>query len=288
MVKRDKRDKNSKGKSGGARRGKRAPTMAEQADRHALYEAAVQCVEAEIDFVDDEFMRLRGRRARYLREDFCGTGNTSCEWVRRRNDNYATGVDLDEEVLGWGQANHVAALTPAQRKRIALVHDDVLEANTPLQDIVLAMNFSYWLLKERRLLRRYFRRVLDALNDDGIFFLDCYGGYDAFRELKEKTEHDDFTYVWDQASYNPVDGNLLCHIHFHFPDGSKLKRAFSYEWRLWTLPEIREILAEAGFRRTTVYWQGWDEDEQDGSGEFLPVTRADADAGWICYITAEK
>ncbi|MEQ8661952.1 MAG: class I SAM-dependent methyltransferase, partial [Gammaproteobacteria bacterium] len=150
MVKTHKRDRDAKGKSAGGRRGKRGPTQAEQADRHALYEASVQCVEAEIDFVDDEFMRLRGRRARYLREDFCGTGNTSCEWVRRRGDNYATGIDLDAEVLAWGEAHHVAALAPAQRKRIALVNDDVLSAATPLQDIVLAMNFSYWLLKERR------------------------------------------------------------------------------------------------------------------------------------------
>jgi hypothetical protein len=269
-------------------RRKRSPTKAARADRHVFYEAAVQSVEAEIDFVDDEFARRRGRRARYLREDFCGTANTACEWVRRRHDNYATGIDLDAEVLAWGEAHHIAALAPAQRKRIALLNDDVMRASTPLQDIVLAMNFSYWLFKERRLMRRYFRRVLETLNEDGIFFLDCYGGYDAFRVLKERTRHKGFTYVWDQASYNPVNGDLTCHIHFHFPDGSKLKRAFSYDWRLWTLPEIREILAEAGFGRTTVYWQGWDEDEETGSGEFYPVECADPDAGWICYIAAER
>jgi len=270
-----------------SKRKPRRPT-AEGADRHALYEAAVQNVESEIDFVDAEFKRLRGRSARYLREDFCGTANTACEWVRRRKDNYATGIDLDAEVLAWGKAHHVEALTPAQRARIALVNDDVLRAATPLQDIVLAMNFSYWLLKERRQLRRYFRRVHDMLNDDGIFFLDCYGGYDAFRVLKERTEYDDFTYVWDQAAYNPINGDLTCHIHFRFPDGSRLKEAFSYHWRLWTLPEIREVLGEAGFGRTTVHWQGWDEQEETGSGEFYPAETADPDAGWICYIVAEK
>jgi hypothetical protein len=271
-------------------RSKRKPhrPAAESADRHALYEAAVQNVESEIDFVDAEFKRLRGRAARYLREDFCGTANTACEWVRRRKDNYATGIDLDAEVLAWGKAHHVETLTPAQRARIALVNDDVLRAATPLQDIVLAMNFSYWLLKERRLLRRYFRRVHDMLTEDGVFFLDCYGGYDAFRVLKERTAHDDFTYVWDQAAYNPINGDLTCHIHFRFPDGSRLKEAFSYHWRLWTLPEIREVLGEAGFKRNTVHWQGWDEQEETGSGEFYPAETADPDAGWICYIVAEK
>lgn len=279
-----------KSKSAAGRKSARKPrkSKAERADRHVLYEASVQCPEAEIDFVDAEFTRCRGRQARYLREDFCGTANTACEWVRRRDDNYATGVDLDAEVLAWGQEHHVEALSPAQRKRIALVNDDVLTARTPLQDIVLAMNFSYWLFKERRQLRRYFRRVLETLNDDGIFFLDCYGGYDAFRELKERTEHKGFTYVWEQVSFNPVNSHMACAIHFHFPDGSKLKRAFTYEWRLWTLPEIREILLEAGFSRTTVFWQGWDEDREDADGEFEPVESAAADAGWICYITAEK
>ena len=283
MVKKSK-DKSRKK----AKRRKLGKLTAATADRHALYEQAVQCVEAEIDFVDDEYLRKRGKRAKYLREDFCGTANTACEWVRRRDDNYATGIDLDEEVLGWGQKHHVEALEPAQQQRIALINDDVLKATTPLQDIVLAMNFSYWLFKERRLMRRYFRRVLDSLNEDGIFFLDCFGGYDAFRVLKEHTEHKHFTYTWDQASYNPVDGVMACRIHFKFPDGTRMKNAFSYEWRLWTLPEVREILAEAGFRNSTVYWQGWDEETGEGSGEFNPTETGDADAGWICYITAEK
>jgi SAM-dependent methyltransferase len=263
-------------------------TQADKADRHVLYEAAVQCVESEIDFVDKEFQVLRQRQARYLREDFCGTANTSCEWVRRRPGNYATGVDLDAEVLAWGEAHHVQSLKPKQRERIALLEDDVMHATTALQDIVLAMNFSYWLLKERDLLRRYFKRVRDSLVDDGVFFLDCYGGYDAFRVLSEKTKHKNFTYVWEQAAYNPVNGDMRCHIHFRMADGSRLRQAFSYEWRLWTLPELREILAEAGFSRSVVYWQGWDEEQEDGTGEFEVVETADADAGWIAYIAAVK
>jgi hypothetical protein len=66
-----------------------------------------------------------------------------------------------------------------------------------------------------------------------------------------------------------------------------MERAFSYDWRLWTLAEIRELLEEAGFSRVTFYWQGFDEDGE-GDGDFQPVDEGDADAGWICYITAEK
>jgi SAM-dependent methyltransferase len=274
------------GKKPGRTVGKR--TLAERADRHRLYEASVQCAEAEIDFVDDTFRRLRGRRATVLREDFCGTANTACEWVRRRRGNRAVGVDLDAAVLAWGRKHHVAKLKPAQQARIQLKQDDVLSCRTVPSDIVLAMNFSYWTFHQRPLLRRYFRSVHRALKRDGVFFLDGFGGYEAGREMRESTEYKGFTYVWDQASYNAYDGRYQCHIHFKFPDGSRLNRAFSYDWRLWTLPEIREVLLEAGFARVTVYFEGWDDKAGEPNGVFTAATRCDADAGWICYITAEK
>jgi hypothetical protein len=262
--------------------------MAERADPHVLYEDAVQAVESEIDFVDDTYRELRGRRAKLLREDFGGTGNTSCEWVRRRKTNRAIGVDLDREVQEWGRKHHLAKLGAAARKRVELVNANVLEVDCPPVDIVLAMNFSYWTFKTRDLLRQYFRHVREGLADDGLFMLDAYGGSDAHREMKEKTKHDGFTYVWHQKSFNPITGDFLCHIHFRFPDGSKIKKAFTYHWRLWTLPELREILLEAGFGRVIVYWEGTDEDTDEGDGEFTATEKGDADDAFIVYIVAEK
>lgn len=278
----------SKNKRGNKKRSPRkANTLADKADRHDLYQRSVQCVESEIDFIDDTFEKLRARKAISLREDFCGTANTSCEWVRRRPDNTAIGVDLNPDVLAWGDRHNRSKLGK-RASRLTLLQRDVLEVRHAPVDTVLAMNFSYWILQQRATMRRYFRQVRDALVDDGIFFLDCYGGYEAFREMKERTKHGKFTYVWDQAKYNPITGTMQCHIHFHFPDGSKLNKAFSYEWRLWTLPEIRELLEEAGFSRVTVWWQGWDEEEKDGNGEFTQVEDADADAAWVSYVVAEK
>lgn len=262
-------------------------TMADLADRHVLYQQAVQCVEAEIDFVDETFKTLRGRRAKVLREDFCGTANTSCEWVRRRKSNRAIGVDLDAETLGWGREHNFAAIGSAA-KRVTLLEENVLDVDAGTVDVVLAMNFSYYILAERAQMRRYFESVRDALAEDGVLFLDAYGGYNSFKECREHTEQDGFTYIWDQASYDPISGEMTCHIHFTFPDGSRMRRAFSYHWRMWTLPEIREILEEAGFGTITVYWQGTDEETEEANGEFLPAVRGDADAAWIVYITAQK
>jgi SAM-dependent methyltransferase len=267
------------------------PTLAELSDRHRLYERSVQCPEAEVDFIDQTYRKLRGRSARRLREDFCGTAAVCCEWVRRRKTNRAAGVDTDPEVLDWGQANNLARLGPQQAERVRLLEEDVLTVQLGAQDVVCAMNFSYWLLNERAALLDYFRRVRDALKADGIFFLDAYGGYDSYRVITEERAIEDaegaFTYVWDQEHYDPISGRLVCHIHFAFPDGSRLERAFSYDWRLWSLPEIRELLAEAGFGRVMCYWQGWDENG-DPDGVFVPVEAGEPDAGWIAYLTAEK
>ncbi len=262
-------------------------TMASKADINVLYEQSVQCVESEIDFVDETFVKLRGRKAKLLREDFCGTANTSCEWVRRRKTNKAISVDLNDEVLEWGRQHKVGKLTTEQAKRVTLINDNVMSVDTGKVDVALAMNFSYWIFEDRPTMITYFKRIRDTLIDDGILFLDAFGGYEAYQEMKERTEHDKFTYVWDQASYDPITGHCICHIHFKFKDGSKINKAFSYEWRLWSLPELTEMLTEAGFK-ATVYWEGTDEDTEEGNGIFEPATQGEADAGWIAYIVAEK
>ncbi len=262
-------------------------TMADKADINVLYEQSVQCVESEIDFVDETFKKLRGRKAKLLREDFCGTANTSCEWIRRRKTNKAISVDLNEEVLEWGRKHKVGKLTGEQAKRVTLVNDNVMTVKTDKVDAALAMNFSYWIFEDRPTMIKYFKKIQATLVDDGILFLDAFGGYEAYQEMKERTEYDKFTYVWDQESYDPVSGHCVCRIHFKFKDGSKINKAFSYEWRLWSLPELTEMLAEAGFK-ATVYWEGTDEDTGEGNGYFEPATEGEADAGWIAYIVAEK
>ena len=77
------------------------------------------------------------------------------------------------------------------------------------------------------------------------------------------------------------------HIHFEFTNGTRMKRAFSYEWRLWTLPEIRELLAEAGFSRSTVYWEDRDANG-DGTNTYRPRRHARQEPAWVVYIVAER
>jgi SAM-dependent methyltransferase len=261
--------------------------MAEQFELHDLYEQAVQAVDAEVEFLDETFRALRGRKPKSFREDFCGTASACCEWVRSSTERYAIGVDNDSGVLDWGRKHRVAKLPEADRARVKLLEDDVRSVATEPVDLIGAFNFSYFMFKTRDDLKAYFRRCRDALVEDGILFLDAFGGPDAIEVQKEKTKFDDFTYVWDQADFQPVTNNMVCHIHFKFPDGSKIKKAFTYDWRMWTLPEIRELLLEAGFSTARIYWEGEDEDGE-GNGEFTETDTGTPDLAWVCYIVAEK
>jgi hypothetical protein len=274
-------------------------SLARRADRYRLYERAVQCPDAEVDFIAETFHSRRGRFARTLVEDFCGSAAVCCEWVRRDPANSATGIDTDPEVLSWTSRQRLPLLPADARTRLRLLQADVMTvgpgadhpaAHDPA-DVVVAMNFSWWLISERRSLLGYFQRVRERLTADGLFLLDSYGGYDAFRVITEERPIADdgpaFTYIWDQTDYDPISGMMECEIHFAFPDGSRLERAFAYRWRLWTLPELREVLAEAGFSNVEVYWQGWDANGEP-DGNFQPVQRAEPDAGWICYLSAER
>jgi len=264
------------------------PTLAERSDRYVLYQRSVQDADWEIGFMTDTYKGMRGRVPKRLREDFCGTGLFSCAWVKSAADREAVGVDLDPEVLAWSRAHNLPKLRPAASKRLQLVEGDVMDVRSAPADILCAFNFSYWIFRERATLRRYFEKVRAGLKSDGVFMLDAFGGYDAYRVLKEREDMGRFTYIWDQAEYDPVTGHLTCHIHYAFPDGSRLSKAFSYHWRLWTLPELQEILAEAGFRSSRVWWQGTDPKTGEGSDDFTPVEHGDPDPSWIAYIVAEK
>ena len=103
------------------------PTIADNVDKYELYEESVQCAEAEIDFIEEQFFKLRGRHARSLREDFCGTASVCKEWINRDNKNYAVGVDIDQNVLDWGNKKHFSNLSQRKKSRIKLVRSNVLK-----------------------------------------------------------------------------------------------------------------------------------------------------------------
>ena len=113
-------------------------------------------------------------------------------------------MDLDSGSAGSGVESTIVAKLGKAKDRVTLLNENVLDVKTEPADIVLAMNFSYWLFKEREQIRTLLSTgVREGLAEDGIFFLDAYGGSEAFKEMRERTKYDDFTYIWDQAASIP-------------------------------------------------------------------------------------
>ncbi|PON50306.1 S-adenosyl-L-methionine-dependent methyltransferase [Parasponia andersonii] len=120
----------------------------------------------------------------------------------------------------------------------------------PARDIVCAFNYSCCCLHSRADLVLYFKHSLAALSKKGgIFVMDLYGGTSSERKLRLQRRFANFTYVWEQAEFDIIERKTRISLHFHFQkQQKKLRHAFSYSWRLWSLPEIKDCLEEAGFR----------------------------------------
>jgi hypothetical protein len=280
-----KRNKKGKAKSKPQSRS----NMAKRADRHDLYQRAVQEPDADIPLIQKVFKSQFARPALTLREDFCGTALLACRWVEINRDHRAWGIDLDPDPLGWGREHNVSKLTAEQAARVKLIEGDVLDIGHEPVDVTVAFNFSYFLFRTRDELRNYFERAFATLHPEGALILDSYGGADAQRTSEEPREvDDDFDYVWDQDKFDPINSHVTNFIHFEFPDGSRMKRAFRYDWRLWTLPEVRELLLEAGFSRTYVYWEGTDRKTGEGNDIYSPRESAPDDPAWIAYIVGVR
>jgi len=92
-----------------------------------------------------------------------------------------------------------------------------------------------------------------------------------------------FRYTWEQERFNPVTNDLFCSIHFEVPGHRAMRRAFTYDWRLWSLPEVRELLEEAGFRSSRVY-----ADVGDSNGVYRLRKSFENQRGWLALVAGVK
>ncbi|MEM8935252.1 MAG: class I SAM-dependent methyltransferase [Pseudomonadota bacterium] len=266
--------------------------MAEKADKFVCYQKSVQSPDADVEFFEQAYKEVYGANPYSLREDFCGTFAVCCEWVKSNRNRTAIGVDLCADTLQWGRENNLTQLTPTQQKRVDVLEKDARALLPTKFDIVAAQNFSFWLFKTRAEVIEYFKAARSNLKNEGVLIMDMMGGYESFIEnrtekRKIKKGKNGFSYHWEQVSFNPVTSFASYYIHFQFADGSKMKRAFEYEWRFWSIPEVREMLAEAGFAKSLVYWELEDENGDD-TGEWAAAETAPSHPGWLCYIVGVK
>lgn len=266
--------------------------MAKLADRHVLYQKSVQGPESDIPFFSYHYKKYTGQTLRHFREDFCGTAALASHFVTAHRDNHAMGVDLDWPTLNWGIKHNVSCLTPNQQQRLNLVNGNVLNHHPSEAQLTVAMNFSYMVFKERPTLLQYFKRAKQSLCPGGMFMVDIWGGSQCFvmqeepRRVKNRDNDGigNFTFIWDQDVFDPATHYYTCRIHYAFQDGSEMRNAFVYDWRLWTMPEVMELMREAGFEDVHFLWEGTDKKTGKGTETYRRVKKAEPETAWIAYI----
>ncbi|MFK7872022.1 MAG: class I SAM-dependent methyltransferase [Oligoflexales bacterium] len=258
-------------------------------DKYAYYNQSVQSPEADVDFLHMAYTKLRGKEPQTLREDFCGTFSVCRTWVQGSTQHHAVGIDLDPEPIAYGKEHEWSQLSDQEKQRLTIHQTNVLNPEIPSADIVCALNFSYFIFKERKLLKSYFQNVYNTLEEGGVFVVDCFGGSQCHEPIEDETEYEDlgFSYYWDQDSFDPITNEAQFYIHFQRDGEAKREQVFSYDWRMWTLPELKDILEEVGFKKSQIFWEGT-EDDGSGNGVFEMTDKGEACEAWVAYIAACK
>lgn len=282
-------DKKLKSKDKKKDKAKKGKKELPEFDKYYYYRNSVQSPDTDVVFLRDTYVELKGKKPKTLREDFCGTFSICCEWVKLHSNHDAIGVDLDPEPIQYGMENYLPELKAEHQSRVNIMQKNVLEPKLPTADVIAALNFSYSLFKDRDTLRKYFKNCYNTLNDEGVLICDIFGGSQCYEPNEEETEHEDkgFSYYWDQDSWDPVTNEGMFYIHFKRKGEKKREKVFTYDWRMWSIPELREIMQEAGFKTTHVYWEGTT-DDGEGDGNFRRVSQGEDCESWIAYLAAEK
>jgi hypothetical protein len=101
-----------------------------------------------------------------------------------------------------------------------------------------------------------------------------------------------FEYQWEQRDYDAVTGRIDCRIHFVVGGDGGVHRtrrnAFRYDWRLWTLPELIELMREAGFVRAEAWCDRYDARTGQSDGMYRPIARMGAREDWVAYVVGVR
>lgn len=256
-------------------------------DKYFYYKESVQNPSGDIKFFQKVYKDIFKKSARIFREDFCGTFYIGYHWLKKHKQNKAIVIDNDREPLEYGKKHHLSQLKSAEKSRLQILNTSVSDKNLPKAEIISVSNFSYFIFKERAAMLQYFRNVKKSLLKKGLFILDVFGGPDCEARSEELTEYNDFNYYWDQDSFDPVSNTAQFYIHFKRKGEKKQQKVFSYHWRLWSIPELKDILKDAGFSKIHVYWEQSNK-KGEGNGIFKKTKKGELCDTWLAYLISES
>ncbi len=239
----------------------------ERNELHSLYEICVQRPVTIARLIRSAHAQLADPGSpppRTLHEDFSGTAAISRAWVASDPLAHAVATDLDPLAIAFGQSR--AAELGLDPSRIAWRTLDVRAAHThasthPAHAIFVG-NFSIGELHNRADLIAYLQAARARLCPQGLFICDTYGGAAAFRTGLVHRTHpgrkpaERILYTWEQRSIDPFTARVVNALHFRIEVAGEIIAqhfdAFVYHWRLWSVPELRDAMHEAGFASTKV------------------------------------
>lgn len=254
----------------------------------SLYECAVQDPAYSVDVADDIYRRIFRKAPSRLREDFCGSFAVGREWVKRGRQRRAVGLDFSPDSAAQALSRNSELLTPEEQRRIEFILSDVRTVTRSKVDIILAENFSFFVLKQRKELLDYFKACYRSLDKNGVFVLDVIGGAGFVDTPRVERRFNrvakpragmpkTFTHTWNQRHYDPATAFGLYTIGFEVGK-KKIPDAFSYDWRVWTVPELRDCLADAGFDEVKLFWDG--ENKKPSLKEVVTIPNE-----WECWLS---
>lgn len=254
-------------------------------NRYDLYEAAVQAPARQVRFLE----AIHGGSPRVLGEEFSGPASLGRAWVSRHERRRAVCVDVDPEPLAHAR-RLLQELPPDAARRVDLREADVLEVDDPA-DVIATLNFCVCEWHTRQQCVDYLRHVRARLLPGGVFVADLLGGPEALTvgafEEEKTTPLGTFNYTWEQRRVNALTRRVESAIHFRLPSGEELRDAFHYDWRLWSIPELRDAMHDAGFATIEIYTNFADVDE---AGDLSVRALADAEGerelaeDWVVYV----
>lgn len=229
-------------------------------NRYDLYELAAQSPRQYAAFLEALHRAGGGVGAAgvglVLAEDFCGPASIARAWLTLGEDHRAIAVDRDPEPLEHAEDRLSREMGGAALTRFTTINEDVLSARYRA-DVIAALNFAVCELHTRAALMTYLRHILLRLEARGVLVLDLYAGASAMMpgvtEQTIETDDGEILYTWDQRDADPLTGMVVNTMSFRLPDGSEVPDAFVYRWRLWSVPEVRDAMREAGFASTEVH-----------------------------------